>query len=86
MALSGQKTLPYSNGRRCKKRSSKASCLPPICLAPMSEGGWEGPGPTCAGGHDLELLHQGAQQPPRLQLALAGLSPAADGWGRVEEA
>lgn len=40
---------------------------------------------TCAGGHDLELLHQRVQQLASLQFALAGFSPAAHGRCRVEE-
>ena len=62
-----------------------SACLPSAQLPRLRVAG-RALGPTCAGGHDLELLHQGAQQLPRLQLALAGLSPAANGWGRVEEA
>lgn len=40
---------------------------------------------TCAGGHDLELLHQGVQQLASLQLALARFPPAAHRGCSVEE-
>lgn len=71
-----------------KKRESESTlpglgvCLSsaPLPAQPLPKGGQEGTGPTCAGGHDLELLHQWVQQLPRLQLALACLSPAAS-WG-----